>query len=232
LYGNSNPIRYVDPSGYASENDPVTGNFLHNTIGAHFLAAAGIWDLTNPMNPDRGTFAYSRVYEPRFPLNLVANTPTFLRVARTATGMPHHPGIPGYNGSSPDLTDFDSKELYEIKPQGNTREINVARQKLDGAIDALGWMGYGMNMMGFPEGRGLTGWHKGDLYVPPPIIPLSAGRFAVVKLLEPGMIVYKIHNPGRLIAAATVTALAIQELIVAFQAALARNSRTPVGGLI
>jgi RHS repeat-associated protein len=228
LYTANNPITWIDPSGFVSENNVPRGNFIHNFIGIHFLLGAGIMDLTNRMDENEA-FIYGRVYEPRAYMTSVAKTPTVLRIVRTATGMPHHPGIAVHNGDSPDLVDFNSRNFYEIKPQDNQRSINEARAKMEGIIDGMRWIGYGMMMMNIGNGETLTGWSKGQDYVPPPIIPLGSGVFATSRLSEPGIVTYKTYDPRKQIAGVVITSVAMISLILAVQEAAARGSRS--GGL-
>jgi RHS repeat-associated protein len=222
LYANGNPTNYVDPSGYSSI---IEGDWIHNLIGAHFISQYGI-PLTFPLNPmdsSRRRFTVDRVFDPRFPLNVLniaasgsRNRPTNLRVVRTALNNPNHKGIPGYNGQVPDLADFRDEELYEIKPN-NSRAIQEAQNKLTDTLNEY-------------HSVGLTGWSKGTSYAPPAILVIPNGNITSVKYASAGVIVYDIYNTRLALSAlslsAKIMAAAISELLALISAAAARSQRT------
>ncbi len=197
LYANDNPVTLVDPSGKTPQTD---GDIVHSKVGLHFIRQVGITETNNPMNNEM--FSRARAYDPRTPFTN-GNRPTFRRIVRTAMGNTNHPGIRGLNNRLyPDLVDFTSHELYEIKPADRQAQIDSGRRELTSAVSGL-------------HSLGLADWHLGTNYTPPSIIPLAwvrenlgmnvvypdsvnnitHGKFAVVWNLEPGIIVYRINDP-------------------------------------
>jgi RHS repeat-associated protein len=218
-YANGDPINNVDPSGYSSLRE---GNWIHNLIGAHFFSQNGI-ALSFPLNPMRnGLFTETRVFDPRFPLNVIGivasgsqNRPTNLRVIRTALGSPNHRGIPGLNRKVPDLVDFPMEEFYEIKPN-NAAAIIDAQNKLQQAENE------------FQLVSGLSNWHRGSNYVLPSVpLVLPNGNLSSVRYHSPGLIVYDIYNTRLAVTAISLSsrilASAIEQLIASVISAAARS---------
>ena len=212
IYGNDNPVAFVDPSGYSSIQE---GNDVHNAIGFHFLTQATINPIPwiNPMSSS-GLFTNSRVFDPRPPINIGQKRPTYRRIIRTATGNPQHSGVRSINRQIPDLADFSAKELYEIKPNISSATID-AQNKLTNAEIGL-------------SSVGLTGWSRGSTYAPPAIVPVvSSGNFAIIKYASPGVLVYDVLNTRLTLQALRLSTYimqqAISQLIGAITAASARS---------
>jgi RHS repeat-associated protein len=218
-YANGSPINYTDPTGYTVQE----GNWIHNILGANFVTQAGI-SLQYPVNPRNrdGLFIDSRVFDPRFPLDVInifaagsRNRPTFGRVVRTALNSPRHRGVPGLNGKVPDLVDFNNEEFYEIKS-------NKAREIRDGLNELRDLEG------GFNSINGLSGWDRGTNYSPLSPFPLPNGNIVLTRYHSNGLIVYDIFNTRIALVATYLTARAIQEglsaLIASVTAALGRRS--------
>jgi len=91
IYANANPVNFTDPTGFITFKE---GREVHQAIGEDFEES----------NPD-----YRHA-----DLQGEGNGLTILRILRDADGLPD--GNPPWNGLRPDLADYGTREIYEIKP--------------------------------------------------------------------------------------------------------------------
>jgi hypothetical protein len=192
LYAHANPVNLLDPSGLSVVNFDRGGE-INNLIGMHFITE-------DPENRE-----YDR-YGARWSSFLGARDGsrqlTLRYVIRRALDDYSHPGVPGFNRLKPDLADFGTFELYEIK---SSNDLAIGLGELAGYLSLL-------NMI--PEMP--KHWYAGNNFVPPAIISTSTGDLVWVHPPIFGVVTYDIISDWRDAALATsalLTVSAIQELI-------------------
>jgi RHS repeat-associated protein len=203
IYANANPINLLDPSGFSSfltlQQLKELGNEIHDTVGRDFISG----------NSNR-----------RADLKYKGGGLTILRILKEADNLPkgHRP----YNGLRPDLADYGTHEVYEIK----------SRSKF--STGALELLIYELVLNTAPGQK--NEWNPGATYTYTrnPIV-LPYGKIAIVYSPIAGVITYNLldspNSSTNSSAIANAAALVIGAIIAAVVAAVARGSRSP-GGLL
>jgi RHS repeat-associated protein len=199
LYANGNPAMFTDPSG---QFVPLwlMGIFVHQKIADHFIAQDR--DHRTANRQLRTIINYFTGEYPDGAEGRLSKGNVFLTL--------------------PDLIDYRTKEIYEIKP------AHLAPQ---GAIQLAGYVGI-LNLFG---GAGFT---FGTSYKPPTSVDLPFGYKAmIIPASVAGLVLYELYNPtltkmtlGTVAAAATVyvgynTALAFSGFAEEFATASFLGSR-------
>ena len=158
LYAHGNPVMFVDPSG---QFIPIwlMGTLVHQQIGIDFVnqnPTQRAWNMQLRTIIEYFTGEYPDGAEGRLQKGNI-----FLKL--------------------PDLIDFSSKEVYEIKP---------AHRAYEGAVQLAGYVG-ALNLFVGP------GFTFGKSYTPPPVIHLPFGFKALtVPAKISGLVLYELVNPN------------------------------------
>ena len=110
----------------------------------------------------------------------------------------------------PDLVDLNTGEIWEIKP-------------ILSAASAMPQLSTYMMLLTF-QTHPTKLFYPGFTYLPPPVIPLSGGKSAIVWIAGPGVILYQVNDPKEnfIALAAIGTTMAIQSLNMLFATVVAR----------
>jgi RHS repeat-associated protein len=176
IYGNNNPVTFVDPTGFMSVPPQLDrGNEVNVEIGKDF-----IWH-------DPEYREYDRRGVPRFSPFLGHNDGSeqlsLLKIIRRALNDETDPGLPlprftkpFYNSLSPDLVDFRAFEIYEIKPS------NLLGTGLTELIFYLGLLNSVPDMP--------RPWNYGSNFVPDPFVVTPSGDIIMVHPPILGVVTY------------------------------------------
>jgi RHS repeat-associated protein len=202
IYANDNPVSYIDPSGLVGfltrDKLKELGNNIHETIGRDFI-------LNHPLR--------------RADLPGKNNGLSILKILTQADDLPN--GNPLANMLQPDLADYATREIYEIKSRS---QFSEGTMKMLLYIAALN------------RAPGQTNeWEEGSsyTYTHNPIV-LNYGKIAIVHPPVSGVITYSLlDDPNKLkemSSSAAITAMAL--LIALVVAASARSSLAGAAGLV
>jgi RHS repeat-associated protein len=189
-YANANPAYWVDPSGFTSfmpfpyqTPDQIKaeakrlGAEINNIIGLHFIAG------------DFGNREYDHHYGDEGAIPAGASTVTLRKIILRAAlaynefggarkrGMPDTGGGISDNRKAPDLVDFGTYELYEIKP--SSRYSEGVRQVIEYLPILNAWE--------YPDNNF---WKPGRSYAPPSMIISSRAKVYSVDPPRQGVITY------------------------------------------
>lgn len=115
IYANSNPAKWIDPSGFSAIDPAVRGGAVNNAIGRYFIG----WD---PLNREYDHYGAG------------GQRISLQYIIRRSISELSDPGVPGLNQRYPDLVDFDKFQLWEIKP---TRRFNQGLDELGEYLNIL-----------------------------------------------------------------------------------------------
>ena len=184
-YANSSPTYWVDPSGFTSfmpfppesnQERMRRGAEINNIIGMHFISG----DFENR--------EYDHHYGDRGSIPAGASTITLRKIILRAAldynefgskrrrGMPDT-GLPSDNRKAPDLVDFGSYEVYEVKPSSSFDE---GVKQVSGYLPIL-------NAWEYP---GNNFWKSGQSYAPPSMIVTSQAKVYTVNPPRQGVVTY------------------------------------------
>ena len=176
LYTSGDPLSYSDPSGQSLVSTLVFGNFVGKEIGNDFALRT------------QGDGCYDQQ---------VANLVKFGPSGPSPCFLPRNVGLSSPLGSRPDLANWRTGALFEIKSSYTPDPVGYAQ--LAGYLLAL----YRADTFNRP-------WHFGNMseYDPPLFIPINAVTFAIVVPKPKGIIQYTVIDPTDAIGAVVLGALA------------------------
>ncbi|WP_159434959.1 tandem-95 repeat protein [Rubritalea squalenifaciens] len=172
LYTHANPVSYTDPSGEFILSNFKYGKIVHDTIGYHFVADA--------------------------PTRLRYDDQTIKTILAT-NGSPSN-GEPVGARLRPDLVDWDSAEVWEIKPMLSSQ----------GALAQV--MQY-ITLLSLQDRRAVI-YTPGISYIPPSIVYVEPHIRAFTWVAAPGVILYYLLDTQELTAwgLAGVTVYSLHEV--------------------
>jgi hypothetical protein len=96
---------------------------------------------------------------------------------------------------TPDLVNFPTRELYEIKPKGQEINGNLELQERLDILNQLKRIN-GKTQRNTTTEFGMTPWHSGSMYVPPSVVrmPEYPNKLAFVYGPVNGLITYQAFN--------------------------------------
>ena len=182
LYVSNNPANLIDPSGYASIEPAQRGGAVNNAIGRYFI----------------GSDPLSREYDH---WGSGGQRLSLKYVIQRATNDWSDPGVRGYNKLYPDLVDFDTFEMFEIKPRGL---FSQGVTELNNYLNVLN------SIQEMPRS-----WKRGEMFIPPPFILTERGDVAIVYPSITGVVMYDLVNKSLVSALVGVSISSILLSIIA-----------------